>query len=80
MNRVKHYYLHRFVQVQMDRRNHGSGVLLDDAAFFHSPISGVMSGGFLPARTKLTVVQGAVFTIIRAYTLAVEVSWNQHDI
>ncbi|KAF1922519.1 FAD/NAD(P)-binding domain-containing protein [Didymella exigua CBS 183.55] len=64
MKKAEDYYLQQIAQVKMEKWSKGSVVLLGDAAYCPSPISGV----------------GAGSAIIGAYVLAGEVSRSQHDI
>ncbi|KAF3033759.1 hypothetical protein E8E12_004328 [Didymella heteroderae] len=64
MKRAEDHYVQQVAQVKMERWSQGSVVLLGDAAYCPSPISGV----------------GAGCAIIGAYVLAGEVSRSQHDI
>lgn len=80
MKKAEDFYLQQIAQVKMDKWSEGRVVLLGDAAYCPSPISGVVSVSCSEVCFKLTTKQGAGSAVIGAYVLAGEVSRSQHDI
>lgn len=80
MKGAEDYYVQQIAQVKMDKWSKGNVVLLGDAAYCPSPISGVVSALTLATGWCADFEQGAGSAIIGAYVLAGELSRSQSDI